>query len=138
MRLFPWLSDRLSDRVQDNASLRLSPQTTDSLCKALRADSVDTARASHILVKADIGSSELLSLYRKIRPYKRVVFMQDLVNSLLLCETIYKVHDLGPKAAVSKLRDMQEDFPAGVSDIQKVQCSLAHVHHRCLCFRMLD
>ena len=57
-------------------------------------------------------------------------FLQDLVNSLLLSETIYKVHDLGAKAAVSKLRDMQESFPPGLTDIQKVQSSLSHVHHR--------
>ena len=52
------------------------------------------------------------------------------MNSLLLAEIIYKVHDLGPKAAVNKLRDMQESFPPGLTNIQKVQSSLSHVHHR--------
>ena len=55
---------------------------------------------------------------------------QDLVNSLLLSETIYKVHDHGPQGAVKALQAMQSALPPGLSNIQKVQCSLPHVHHR--------
>lgn len=44
MRIFSWFQDRLQHAAQDNSHLDLTPQTRDSLCKALKAENVETVR----------------------------------------------------------------------------------------------
>ena len=49
MRFFPWQPDRLQDGLQGQVALNLSPQATDSLCKALRADNIESAKVLYHL-----------------------------------------------------------------------------------------
>ena len=94
------------------------------LWETLPENSVPGQNASHSGLSKGLKTGGITAfLHATVTP-------QDLVNSLLLSETIYKVHDHGPHGAVKALQAMQSALPAGLSNIQKVQCSLPHVHHR--------
>ncbi len=57
---------------------------------------------------------------------------QDLFNSLLLAETVYKVVDQGDDGAAQTLHDMKAQYPPGLITVSSVQWALPHVTHRYL------
>lgn len=58
--------------------------------------------------------------------------LQDLFNSLLLAETVYKVVDQGTEGAAATLRDLKACYPPGLITLSAVQWALPHVTHRYL------
>lgn len=58
--------------------------------------------------------------------------LQDLFNSLLLAETVYKVVDQGMEGAATTLRDLKACYPCGLITLSSVQWALPHVTHRYL------
>lgn len=58
--------------------------------------------------------------------------LQDLFNSLLLAETVYKVVDQGTEGAAATLRELKACYPPGLITLSAVQWALPHVTHRYL------
>ena len=56
--------------------------------------------------------------------------LQDILNSMLLSESVYRAYSNGPEAAVAAFREFEKGFPPGLITVQKIQCSLPHVPHR--------
>ena len=54
---------------------------------------------------------------------------QEVVNALLLCESVYKACDNGPQAAADALSTWKRQFGDSCT-LERVQCSLPHVAHR--------
>lgn len=57
------------------------------------------------------------------------VYLQDVVNALLLCGSAYKAADGGPQAAADALTAWKRQF-GGACTLSHVQCALPHVAHR--------
>lgn len=57
---------------------------------------------------------------------------QDLFNSLLLAETVYKVIDQGDGGAAQTLHELKAQYPPGLITVSSVQWALPHVTHRYL------
>lgn len=57
--------------------------------------------------------------------------LQDVLNSLLLAECVYRAYDGGPAAAAAALAELARAFPPGLITVRRLQCSLPHVPHRC-------
>ncbi|KAK9835148.1 hypothetical protein WJX81_001104 [Elliptochloris bilobata] len=58
--------------------------------------------------------------------------VQDVLNSLLLAECVYRAYDGGPAAAAAALAELARAFPPGLVTVRWLQCSLPHVPHRYL------
>ena len=56
--------------------------------------------------------------------------LQDIMNSMLLSETVYKAYDSGPEAAAHAFRDLQRGFAPGLITVASMQCSLPHIQQR--------
>lgn len=52
------------------------------------------------------------------------------MHAVLLCETVYKLHDKGPEGAVSDLNELANAFGPQLVSLQQVQHALPHVSHR--------
>jgi hypothetical protein len=57
--------------------------------------------------------------------------MQDILNCMLLSESVYKAYESGPEAAAQAFRDFQQGFAPGLITVHSLQCSLPHVQQRC-------
>ncbi len=57
------------------------------------------------------------------------MYLQDVVNALLLCGSAYKAADGGPQAAADALTAWKRQF-GGACTLSHVQCALPHVAHR--------
>lgn len=57
-------------------------------------------------------------------------FLQDVVNSLLSSELVYKVLDGSEEDAVASFEDMRAGLPSSSATLQTVQWSLPHVSQR--------
>ena len=55
---------------------------------------------------------------------------QDILNSMLLSESVYRAYSSGPEAAAAAFREFEKGFPPGLITVQRIQCSLPHVPHR--------
>lgn len=55
--------------------------------------------------------------------------LQECVNALLLCESVYKACDGGPHAAAAALSHWKQQF-GQTCTLTRLQCTLSHVRHR--------
>lgn len=83
------------------------------------------ARASTREVEAQQHASG-----RSAQKVAKEVLPQDLVNCLILSESVYKILDLGAKVATRVLERIQSLFPPGLATLESVQWSRPGVHHR--------
>ncbi len=58
------------------------------------------------------------------------LFVQDVFNSLVLAETVYKVQESNHAEVASTVSALRQDFPAPLISLQRLQWSLPHVPHR--------
>jgi hypothetical protein len=72
MRFFPWLNDRFQQETQEPNSLDVTPQARDSLCKALRADNIEsvTVRAEDCAMQT-VTQSSSAAIMRGLRDVLR-------------------------------------------------------------------
>lgn len=103
--------------------LRTMDGERERFCSALRATSWEHAQVRHV-------SSAMHTACAKLRASQLVqVALQETVNALLLCESVYKACDGGPQAAVEALATWKPQF-GGTCTLSRVQCALPHVQHR--------
>ncbi|BDA42442.1 probable protein EDS1L at N-terminal half [Coccomyxa sp. Obi] len=56
--------------------------------------------------------------------------VQDILNCILLSESVYRAHETGPKAVAAAFNTSSKSFVPGLITITQLQCSLPHVQHR--------
>ena len=56
--------------------------------------------------------------------------MQDVLNCLVLAETVYKVQEGNHADVANTVSALRQDFPAALVSLEKLQWSLPHVPHR--------
>ena len=95
----------------------------------------DVYRAFHVKDHASLQVCERESEYHwSCSAVKRLLtvclLLQDVLQCMVLSETVYKAYEGGPSAVSSALAALQTSFHPSLSALKTVQCSLSHVQHR--------
>ena len=118
--------------VQSAVTVMMQRHT--ALSAALQVQTFREAQAEPCFSAAHDHLSKLASVLALVVLPARVgafglLFVQDTVNALLLCESVYKAADNGPEAAERALTAWKRQF-GDACTLTEVQCSLPHVAHR--------
>ena len=98
------------------------------LCQAFNVSSVHAVQARHCSVQ-HLAAFSPIDLWCSINQHSHCD-LQDILNSMLLSESVYRAYDSGPEAAAHAFRDLQRGFAPGLITVASMQCSLPHVQQR--------
>ena len=96
------------------------------LCEAFKAPSLTYLQASLRKLHCSIVTFRSDAGWM----YPVILFLQDLINSAVLSECVYKCVSTGSDRALHALNQFQHQFPAGLVSLLRIQPSRPHVLHR--------